>query len=93
MKDLMQSKSLVAFAFLVLAALFLYNTIAGTGGSDTASTTAVGSDLVKISESLSSATLSKDLFSQSGYRLLNDFSLPLPTDFSGRANPFAPLGQ
>ncbi len=53
----------------------------------------VGADLIKIADEISRATLSRELFSNTGFRVLSDFSTPLEPEPQGRVNPFAPFGQ
>ena len=61
--------------------------------SETGNGEAIGADLLQISDDLSKATLSRELFSNSGYRLLSDFSVSIPVQPVGRANPFDIIGR
>ena len=94
MQALLKNKGTIIGAILLLLALFAYNSFfANEPLPDTPSATTVGADLIKISDNISKATLSRDLFSTTGYRLLSDFSKPLDAEPVGRNNPFAPIGQ
>ena len=94
MKFFKDNKSVITLGVIVILVLFGYSLLpAPDMESGTTSATNVGDDLVKISNSLSQANLNRDLFSQSGYRLLSDFTLPLTPEPVGRSNPFAPIGQ
>ncbi|MBX4206298.1 hypothetical protein KW784_00680 [Candidatus Parcubacteria bacterium] len=95
MQALAQNKGSLFLAAILLAGIFAYNAFfsvpALAPGAPSASS--VGADLIKVSDNISKATLSRDLFSATAYRLLSDFSVPLVPEPSGRLNPFAPIGQ
>ena len=55
--------------------------------------TAVGADLLEISNKLSQASLDKEIFGNSSFRNLSDFSSAIPLQPIGRANPFDPIGR
>ncbi len=96
MQALEKNKGVLGLSILLLAGIFAYQSFSGgsTGVSSGApSAASVGADLIKVSDNLSRATLSRELFSASGYRLLSDFSKALETEPLGRTNPFAPIGQ
>lgn len=78
---------------LLLVGLFAYNALTSGVADTTPPAESAGADLVKISDNISRATLSRDVFSTTGYRLLSDWSKPLLPEPTGRTNPFAPIGQ
>ncbi len=93
MKFINDNKSTFTLAVIVVLVLFVYSMFFSTPNIDTTTATNAGEDLVKISNNLSKATLGRELFNQTSYKLLNDFSTPLTPEASGRSNPFAPIGQ
>jgi hypothetical protein len=89
-----KNKGALGGGILLLLALFLYNLLAGPTPEDTVAPAAnVGADLLKVADNISRATLSTELFSVAGYKILSDFSTPLKEEPLGRSNPFAPLGK
>ena len=93
MEALAKNKGAIIGGIILLAGLYGYNTfISGTIDS-TPPAANVGADLIKVSDNISRATLSRELFSTAGYKLLSDWSTPLQPQVVGRANPFAPIGQ
>lgn len=89
-----KNKGALGAVVLFLLAALAYNLFSSASPEPTpVSAASLGADLLKISDDISKATLSKDLFSSSGYRLLFDFSTPLVPEPFGRTNPFAPIGQ
>jgi hypothetical protein len=93
MHALEQNKKTLAVAVLLLLGLFLYNSFFAGPVPEVVPAESLGADLLKTSNNISKATLSRDLFSESGYRLLSDFSTALVSEPQGRSNPFAPIGQ
>ena len=94
MNALEQNKGAILGGVILLAALFAYNAFfGGDTAVATPSAASAGADLIKVSENISKATLSRDLFSKTPYQRLFDFSLPLQPEPAGRSNPFAPIGQ
>ncbi len=93
MHALEQNKKILSVAILLLVGLFLYNSFFAGTVPEVVPAESIGADLLKTSDNISKATLSRDLFSASGYRLLADFSTPLGAEPQGRTNPFAPIGQ
>ncbi len=92
MEMLKANKGVLTVAVIVIVALFAYNSFSSSITFDPSSDN-MGQDLIKIANSLSQANLNRALFTQSGYRLLNDFTVPLVPEPLGRLNPFAPIGQ
>lgn len=97
MQLLIENKGMLAGGLIFLAGLFAYKTFFSDVGmpsaAPAASAQALGADLLKLADDISKATLSRDLFSTTGYRLLSDWSTPLQPEPTGRSNPFAPVGQ
>lgn len=94
MEIIAKNKGALAAAVLFLLAVLAYNIFSSSmPATEPVSATSLGADLIKISENISRATLSKEIFSSTGYRMLFDFSIPLVPEPTGRVNPFAPLGQ
>jgi hypothetical protein len=96
MQLLIENKGTLAGGLLFVAGLFAYKTFfsdVGMQGAPAASAQALGADLIKVADDISKATLSSDLFSTAGYRLLSDWSTPLLPEPVGRPNPFAPVGR
>lgn len=93
MHALEQNKKMLTVALLLLVGLFLYNSFFSAEVPAVVPAENIGADLLRTSDNISKATLSRDLFSEAGYRLLSDFSTPLASESQGRANPFAPIGQ
>lgn len=93
MQVLAQNKGTILGGVILLAGLFAYNTFMGGISETTLPAENVGADLIKVSDNISRATLSRELFSTAPYRLLSDWSTPLEPQPVGRTNPFAPIGQ
>lgn len=94
MQAIAKNTRALGLAVLLILGLYLYNTyFTSESVPDTQSAATIGADLIKISENISKATLSRELFSAAGYRLLSDFSTALVAQPTGRPNPFAPIGQ
>jgi len=51
-----------------------------------------GSDIIALLVDLKTIKIKKDIFSDSAFRSLQDFTTAIPDEPRGRANPFAPLG-
>lgn len=93
MQSLAKSKGALTLAVLIFLAILLYRNFATITSPEMPSAASIGADLIKISEDLSRATLSREVFNAAGYRFLSDFSRALELEPVGRANPFAPIGQ
>lgn len=57
------------------------------------SVSSLGADLVNLSQDLSRANLNPQLFTDPGYKNLEDFSAAVTPQPLGRPNPFDPLGK
>ena len=94
MDFLSKNKGLLGTGIILILALFIYNMMSGSAAPTSEAPAAdIGADLLKVADNISKATLSQELFSTTGYRILSDFSTPLIEEPLGRPNPFAPLGQ
>lgn len=96
MQLLIENKGMLAGGLIFIAGLFAYKTFfsdIGMPSAPAASAQALGADLLKLADDISKATLSRELFSTAGYRLLSDWSTPLVQEPVGRPNPFAPVGR
>lgn len=94
MQALFKNKGLLFLAALLLIIMFGYRYFINLGSLENGdSALVIGEDLLKLSEELSRATLSQDLFGVPGYRYLTDFSAPVPNQIFGRTNPFDALGR
>ena len=99
MKDLMKNKTILETVGAVAILLLLYFLFLRSPEKEPSTTPtgsapeALGADLLKMSNDLSRATLSQELFSNPGYLSLSDFSTPLPLQPVGRTNPFDVIGR
>ena len=95
MISLFKSKGFLGLILLFVVGAFIYNTFFAKGSSASSDQSAlvVGEDLLKLSEDLSKAELSQDLFKVPGYLYLSDFSAPIPQEPLGRVNPFDIIGR
>lgn len=94
MHELAQSKTALTLAVFLMLGIFLYNGFLADGFSPVvAPASSVGADILRTSQEISGATLSRGVFTEAGYVRLTDFSAPLEPQNLGRTNPFAPLGQ
>lgn len=95
MSSLFKNKGFLGLVFLFILGMFVYNLFLGSdipvAGNDSA--LVVGQDLLKLSDDLSKAELSQNLFTLPGYVFLTDFSAPLPQEPLGRVNPFDIIGR
>jgi hypothetical protein len=89
MQGILKNKSLILFAVVMLVGMFGYRSFVGVmPETEGQSALVAGQDLLALSNQLTQATLSQDLFSVPGYRYLTDFSVPVPNQAFGRSNPF-----
>ena len=97
MEALMKNKGTLAAVVIIIAAFFAYNSFFNSdtapAGEANVSASVLGADLLKLSEEISKATLSREIFSDSSYRYLTDFSVPVPAQPVGRINPFNLIGR
>jgi hypothetical protein len=95
MQALVKNKILLGIVILFILTMFVYNYFIKSDAPVVSNQSALsaGSDLIKLSDELSHAQLSQDLFSKPAYLFLTDFSLPLPPQATGRVNPFEIIGR
>jgi hypothetical protein len=94
MESIIKNKALIAITVIFIVAMLGYRMFSGDPQTSTGeSAVEVGKDLLRISDQLSQAQLSQDLFSIPGYKYLTDFTAPIPQESLGRANPFSIIGQ
>ena len=87
--------SIIAVAVILLA-LWGYKTFFKSESVATSANVAadqVGSEVLDLSASLQSVMLDQTLFSSPLYKHLTDFSSAIPTQPSGRPNPFDIIGR
>lgn len=92
MEALYKNKMLIGLALLLIVGGLVYRGFRGNV-SESESAQVVGQDLVALSERLSAASLSQNVFTMNGYMRLIDFAVPLPQQSFGRVNPFDVLGR
>lgn len=95
MSSLFRNRFFLGLIILFVAGMFVYNSFLKSASAPASAQVALsaGADLVKLSQELSNATLGQTLFSKPSYKMLIDFSLPIPTQTTGRANPFQIIGR
>lgn len=96
MKTLKKNQGLILTILVLIAGFMLYRSFFGTYVADVeTSNTArsIGGDLLDTLDQLQGVTLDSELFSLSGYILLNDFSTEVPAQPTGRSNPFDLIGR
>jgi hypothetical protein len=101
MKYLEKNKSVVIAAILLVMVIFGYRTFFKTEESpvdvllleSNGQNQEAGRQIVDLVSVIKSVTLSQDLFASPLYKSLNDFSVDLPSQSTGRSNPFAPIGN
>lgn len=95
MSSLFKSKGFLGLIFIFILVMFVYNTFlkTATPAGENDSALVVGQDLIKLSDDLSKAQLSQELFTLPGYVYLTDFSAPIPQEPLGRVNPFDIIGR
>ena len=95
MKTLAKNKGILATVAIFIGVMFINNLFFKQEDvplSDELSAVAIGNDLVKIQTELQVVKLDRTLFSSTSYLLLNDFSIVVPAQPTGRANPFDIIG-
>ncbi len=96
MKAIQNNKGLIIAIVIFIIAILAYNFFlkpTQTTINQGLATEGVGNDVVALYKSLQSATLDQSLFSSQIYRGLMDFSAAIPTQPTGRQNPFDIIGQ
>lgn len=93
MSALFKNSKMIAVLFLFIVGIIIYRLFSATDPIQTNTAAEVGSDLLKLSEELTRAQLSQTVFSETAYRALTDFTVPVPQDNLGRTNPFGEIGR
>lgn len=96
MKILIKNKILLLVVAIFVIAMFLYNTFLKSDPlptPDALSASSIGDDLLKIREELQQVTFDQTLLASPGYLFLVDFSTVVPTQVTGRRNPFDIIGR
>ena len=81
---------------ILVLGFFLYNSFFSSDDivlEQNPAQAAAAAELIKMSKDLESVNFKQDLFVSPGYRLLTDFSTPIPPEPSGRSNPFDLIGR
>lgn len=91
MKTLAKNKTTLVAIALFMMIIYVYNLFK----SDTQliAPVNVGEDIVELFARLEQVTLNQELFSSPLYRNLNDHSVELVPEPTGRTNPFNPIGR
>lgn len=97
MQALAKNKTTIKIVGVFIVLMLIYNIFftsdAAIPAQAAASPSVLGADLLKISDELSKAKLSQELFSSPAYLHLTDFAVPLSQGPVGRANPFDIIGR
>lgn len=97
MQALIKNKLLIAIVLLFIVGVFVYRSFIGSGepapGAGGESALSIGQDLIALSDQLSRAQLSQELFQDPGYLFLKDFAGVIPLQSFGRPNPFDIIGR
>ncbi len=96
MKSLEHNKTTVLALILFVGVIMVYNFFLKPSADSIQKsivTAGVGNDVVSLYKSLETATLDQGLFTSTSYRALVDFSVPIPSQPTGRTNPFDIIGQ
>lgn len=96
MEILTKNKGILATVALFIVAMFVYNVFfksQAVAVPSELSASSVGDDLLKIRGELQAITFDRALFTSPGYLLLTDFGTAIPTQTTGRTNPFDIIGR
>ena len=88
-------KTILIIIIVITGALYLSSAYAqsGTNTSGGMSTDVISAQIVSKINILNNVSLNGNLFKDSMFTSLQDYSKPLPDQAIGRDNPFAPIGQ
>ena len=89
------SKLILALLAIFIVGMFIYNSLLSSGDVmplDLTSST-IGNDLLELRNELQQVTLERELFSDNKFLELADFSTVIPTQPTGRTNPFNAIGR
>jgi hypothetical protein len=93
LKSLKKYQNTLIAVFLFAAGFYLYNMFGPNLALLESSDETVGSDLVELLGRLEAAKLDQSLFNSPVYKSLSDFSVEVPSQPTGRRNPFDILGR
>lgn len=96
MEILSKGKGILGIVAIFIVAMFLYNLFFKPEVSTVVSdleTSNVGNELLKMREALQAVTLDQSLFSSIGFINLVDYTNPVPSQPTGRSNPFNTIGR
>lgn len=99
MKKGLSLKSIVILLVVIAVVLcaYFYYEGSGTAGSSLLSAPvgsdagAIGTQVLSLLNQIQSLRIDSTLFTDPGYQTLRDYSVAVPPENVGRANPFAPL--
>lgn len=93
-----RSFTVLALAFIAVAALALYQYVAMPASAadgvtaDSNSRSVVDKKAMAVLDKIEKLKLDPAVFRNKAFQSLQDFTVPLPPQEVGRSNPFAPLG-
>ncbi len=94
MQGILQSKIFLGIILLFLLGTLGYRLFSPSAlPTDDETALTAGKDLIEISDQLSRAQLSQNLFTMPGYLILTDFTAVIPQQSYGRTNPFEVIGR
>lgn len=96
MSFFINNKAILSLGALVIAGMFLYNLLAGREAMparDGLPAATIGNNLLEILNNLRVVTLDRNIFSDIEFLELRDFSTDIPSQPTGRPNPFNVIGQ
>lgn len=91
-----KNKGILAAVAIFIVAMFLYNFFFKSKTVEVPSESSaarIGDDLLKIRRELEAVTLDRAVFSSPGFLILTDFSTAIPSQATGRPNPFDIIGR
>jgi len=93
MEKLYQNKKAVIAITVLVLAFFAYSVIMSPDATSLTDTTRPGEDLVKVAQNLSAINFNQEIFKTPSYRSLIDWSPIIPSEPTGRVNPFDVIGR
>ncbi|MEX2013975.1 MAG: hypothetical protein WD896_01315 [Parcubacteria group bacterium] len=91
-----KNKGILGVVAIFIVAMFIYNSFFKSDNSALSSelrASSIGDDLLQIRAELQAVTFNRAIFTSAGYLLLNDFSVSIPEQTTGRSNPFDIIGR
>ena len=96
MKTSSSIKTLLPLIGIFVVVMFLYNLFASGDSVSSPQELAninIGNDLLELRNELQEVSLERDVFSDPRFLNLNDFSTAIPSQPTGRPNPFNLIGR